>query len=183
MQLRFSPMIGGHPSYVAYDMAVCKAKPAHSRPPHDKCHCGFNAWHEREVALEYHNEIVRHEESSQLEYGAKTSIRSTALLRVRLSGDVVEAPLNAMNLNKWGYRASRQLVTDVFFDVKCYLCDNEATGLGITRKAYDLRQAPRGTMLRPVRPTCRKHEVRIILPPQALMKYNDVGIHLGLPSE
>lgn len=184
MSLRFRPMISPHPAYGLNETAICSVHSYHTMPPYDDCHCGFNAWQQAKVALEYFDSLERADSSCCQRYRLSRSLQCPALLRVRLSGDIIEGTLSAAEVNKWGYRASRQLITDVFFGAGCYQagCDAKAVGLSVTRHAYKLPRTP-GVMFRPVRPACTKHNIRVILQPKELMSSNDVGIHPTYPSE
>ena len=178
--IRFRPMIMAHPTYGLNDVATCALNRLHNEPPYDNCRCGFNAWHDSSVARDYASRVLQ---VHCLCYGGREKwVSCIALLRVRLEGDVIEGALDAMNLDKWGYRASRQQVTDVFFGDACNFCGDTAVGLSLNGKTTTLPKTPGGVLFLPVRPACSKCSP-VLFHPNELMASNDVGVHLGYPSE
>jgi len=160
--------------------ARCVTREGHAAPA-DGCRCGFNAWHDIASAYEYFYKWRRPREGGpQPRAGNVRVVNSVALLRVALSGHVIEGTLDVRTLNEWGYRASSQRVTDVFFETKCAFCAEPAVGLGVAQTKFTL---PETNLCQLVRPTCPNHQIRTILQPKDLMEHNDVGVHWGYPSE
>lgn len=178
--MRFRPMIMAHPTYGITDSARCAVKKDHSEPPYDGCRCGFNAWHDFTVARTYLREVIN---ARCLCYGGTDKwVSCVGMLYVRLEGDVIEGTLDAMNLDKWGYRSAVQRVTDVFFADTCGFCGGDADGLSTSGKTTTLPNVPGGVLFLPVRPACSKCSPAL-LHPNELMANNDVGVQLGYPSE
>lgn len=164
-------------TYGVDDQARCQQyEHLHGQVPDDDCRCGFNAWDELETVWVY-DRSVKHNSYIYPEW----AVRSLALLRVGLYGDLIDATMTIRfsggERKYWGYRSSRQRVSDIFFEKKCDSCEDVAFGLGLVY--YDLAW---GWTLRPL---CSTHleEARATVSLAALSQHNDVEIHWGYPSE
>ena len=186
-ELIFMPLIYRHMHYEVESMAVCHYAD-HKHPPHDGCRCGFNAWHDADQAVSYMQPYARY-------YSGKAGVtykgphkipvaasnNTLVILRVGLHGDVIEGSRPA-----WGYRAERQLVTDVFFNDICSLCPRDATCLGAVNSEYPLlwhlRHTTATSLL--VWPLCGRHAdlaVRSVKPSEIALR-NNVEVHWGYPA-
>ena len=153
-------------------------------PPEDSCKCGFNSWYDNGLAMRYMRFYQMLQPGYAYHYvdAAREFASSVVLLRVGMYGDVVEGTLNAGGKwEQWGYRASNQLVTDVFFDGKCAFCNARAKYVCATASAFINNEEE----LLPLRTYCAEHTIygQYILQPEGLSKRNDVGIYRELPSE
>lgn len=176
--IKFVPTIAHSVTYGMRDQARCVLRNSHPVPANN-CQCGFNAWHDVATAEQYLDGYRRLHEGRLCHIEQRPE--SLTLLRVALSGDVIEGTLSTMPTSAWGYRASKQQVTDIFFSTVCTFCRNDATGLALARKKYPV---PGDSGLHyPVRPSCGGHGIHLIIQPEQLMKHNDVAIHWGHPSE
>lgn len=182
--IRFKAVIKYSCTYGVEARAICRAPHRTHAAPDDQCRCGFNAWDSADLAVMYlydHRAFLdksasRFETSPPLGWS-----RSLTVLRVGLYGDVIEGTLDAgENWDKWGYRASDQLTTDVFFSGHCAACGDQARYIGATAKTSLMRST-----LIPLNPLCVQHANRseYILQPGSLSERNNVGIHLGFPSD
>lgn len=152
--------------------------------PNDLCRCGFNSWHEYETALRY----MRFYQALQLGHSYKfhpyIDFRwSVALLRVGVYGDVVEGTLKAgYDWHHWGYRASHQRVSDVFFDGMCIVpgCGKMGQYVCAGKMTYIYKE-----VLLPLRLHCPEHaaSAKYIFQHSGLSQRNDVGLYRKLPSE
>jgi hypothetical protein len=181
-------------AYGIHEQAVCY----HDSPecegldhdaPHRDGRCGFNAWEDRSVAVSYATRGMH-----KLSKKAKSRIRrglpvwrfdNTTLLYVGLYGRVIEGSMNlTQDWDKWGYRASHQVVSDVFLHDTCQMCSRPADMLyayrTIGRETLKDRNA-RNT----VRTVCKRHVRRsyALLDFDALSASNDTKLHWGRPSE
>lgn len=181
--LKFRSVVMGGPTYGVTAEATCLLYKDRHAAPDDSCKCGFNAWHDGQYALQYFD-FYRW---LQQRYVYRTPIHSLpnfigscALIRVGLSGDVVEGTINAGNdWLEWGYRASHQVVTDVFFDEYCASCDEKAVSI------CAMEAAPIGTEeVMPMRNYCSEHAeyAAHILPIRAIAWQNNVDIYRTTPS-
>lgn len=178
-----SVVLGGAP-YPLTATAECLLYRRRHKAPVDHCKCGFNAWDEREFAITYWCFFSQIQE--KYVYRAppgrgRVFVGSCVLLRVGLAGDVIEGTIDAgEKWQKWGYRASSQVVTDVFFDDTCAVCDKEANTLCVIENII-----VQDNNFYPLRNLCDRHidlsERALSLP--HLSCVNDVGVHIGLPSD
>ncbi len=176
-----SAVMGGRP-YPRVANAECLLYQHRHQAPVDNCKCGFNAWDELEFATTYWCLFSQIQE--KYVYRAppdrgKVFIGSCVLLRVGLAGDVIEGTIDAGNKwQEWGYRASSQTVTDVFFDETCAVCDEDAHTL------CAMQNVPvSDSDLYPLRNLCDQHIdlSERVLPLSHLSSVNDAGVHIGLP--
>jgi len=145
--------------------------------PNEYCRCGFNAWHDDDIALLYLVDKWRRRYELRAD--------SMVMQRVGLCGRVFEGTMDAAEWTYWGYRAAQQRVLDVFFGPLCMYvwdCCREAVYLGAFGNAHDPR---RKEHLRKLKPVCDMHmsAARDILDPGRLSDYNHVGIDWHYPSE
>ena len=180
--LKFKPLIVGAGIYDVDDRAVCFGHHPRHKVPGDRCRCGFNAWDNDDLAMRYigmrqESEIKRTQRIGHLPgYGW---FRSMVLLRVGMCGDIIEGTLDAgKGWDKWGYRASSQCVTDVFFDDYCSACDAKARYICAVSEEY-----VHNDKMLPLRSFCTEHAQygRYILQQASLSERNNVGIYWGPP--
>lgn len=181
--IRFRSVVMGGESYAADAEAQCFLYKERHAAPADMCRCGFNSWHESQIALHYLRFYQFVQSGVSYRYGPnyiRDFTKSIVLLRVGLCGDVVEGTLDAgRGWEQWGYRASRQLVTDVYFDTKCCVCGQYADRLGAVGKV-----SVRDEVLVPLVTFCSWHaKGQRILQKERLSIQNDIDIHWGIPSE
>lgn len=177
--LRLLPMISLNPSYGLSDRAKCLDR-LHSSPPYDWCRCGFNAWHDRDVAQRYG--AIKRSRRRLIYRGVPSKSLFTSLLYVRLEGEVVEATMDAEHLDEWGYRAARQQVADIFFVSVCEHCMRAPTdGFSLSSEKRCFAEVP-GVLFSHLQASCGACSPDL-LSPRELMAANDVGIHIGYPSE
>lgn len=181
--LRFrSVALSGGVSYGVDAQAECLFHDHES--PHDLCRCGYNSWHEYETALRYMRFYQALQVGPSYRYHPYINFRwSVGLLRVGAYGDVVEGTLNAgYGWHQWGYRASRQRVSDIFFDGTCIVpgCGKRGKCVCAGKMAHTHSES-----LYPLRLHCTEHaaSARFILQPSGLGQRNDVGVYRELPSE
>lgn len=181
--LRFRSVVMGGESYAADAQAQCFLYKEKHVAPDDACKCGFNSWHELQNALHYLRFYQFVQNGASYRYGPsyiRNFTKSIMLLRVGICGDVVEGTMNAgKDWQQWGYRASRQLVTDVYFDTRCCICNQNASHLGAGDNVSVWEE-----VLVPLVALCSQHAKGLrILQPERLSIQNDIDIHWGLPSE
>lgn len=180
--LRFSPAAISSSAYGVDALASCRMFGDIHTAPHDSCKCGFNSWNEYDTAVSY----MKFHQAMRVGYAFRYYPRSVfrlslALLRVGMYDEVVEGTLDAgTGWEKWGFRASRQLVSDVFFYGKCAACNAKARYVCATAKTRINDEE-----LYPLATFCAKHAAygHYILQLPALSRHNDVGIYRELPSE
>jgi hypothetical protein len=162
--LVFKPMFQSMDmKYNVADEAICASISAGHIAPDDGCRCGFNAWHDPNVAYNY----VR----------ANTGQLKPTLIRVGLKGQVVEGVLHATERwTYWGYRASDQLVTDVFLEKRCTTCGAEAHFVGVSAFTQGYWR---------LMPVCASHHgtVAHIIHLNSIALNNDVEMRWLNPSE
>lgn len=160
--LQFAPLHqDGIISAIGVDaVAECQQRPWHV-PPQDGCHCGFNAWHERETIRRF-----------KMTMNAGVNSSMVVQLRVGLYDDVVEGTLwtEGAGADVWGYRASHQRVADVFVSALCHHCQGVAETLERTRIDYAF-----GWCLQPACAKCATPQSSITLAELAVK--NNVEIH------
>lgn len=178
-----SVVMGGRP-YPREAKAECLLYHHRHKAPVDHCKCGFNAWDELDFATTYWCFFSQIQEQYVYQVSpdrSKLFIGSCVLLRVGLAGDVIEGTIDAGDKWKeWGYRASSQIVTDVFFEERCAICDEEAHTLcAMQNVSVD------DSDLYPLRNLCNQHIAlsERALPISYLSNENDVGVYIGLPSD
>lgn len=181
--LKFRSIVMGGPTYNVSAKAQCLLYSNRHNAPVDNCKCGFNAWHDSRYAMKYFD-FYRW---MQGRYAYRTLIQalpnfigSSALMRVGLSGDVVEGTIDAgKEWQEWGYRASHQIVTDVFFDESCAICDKKAKKICVM-PTVSLGQED----VSPIRNSCSEHTkfATRVLSTDFIARLNDVGIYRKLPS-
>lgn len=180
--LRFSPAAISCETYGVDSYAECRMVGDLHVAPDDSCKCGYNSWDDLGIALDY----MKMHQSLRVGYAFRYPPRSIfrlslAMLRVGMYDDVIEGTLDAgLGWNKWGYRASKQRVSDIFFDGKCAACSAEAQYICATVKT----RTPYGEDLYPLASFCEAHTVYglRVLDLAALSLQNDVGTHMRLPS-
>lgn len=178
-----SVVLGGTP-YPRMATAECLLYRHRHQAPADFCKCGFNAWDEREYAITYLCFFSQIQEKYVYRVPpdrGKVFIGSSVLLRVGLAGDVIEGTIDAGDKwQEWGFRASTQVVTDVFFEETCAICDEEAHTLCAMQNV-----SLHDNSLYPLRNLCDKHIdlSERVFPLSYLSSVNDVGVYVGLPSD
>lgn len=182
--LVFMPLVCRDIPYGVNDVAVCR-RYGHSRPPADRCKCGFNAWNDIDQAISYAllppgtMITVAHHGNHKLP--VHSANETLAILRVGLHGSVLDCIEPA-----WGFRAEKQRVGNVFFNSGCALCSADATALGVMNTEYPLSPQQRA-----VNDTsyllwslCNRHHhmARRIVDPTDIATRNNVKIHWGYPT-
>lgn len=157
-------------SYGVDAKALCITGNPHAVPDND-CTCGFHAWQDKQDALGYLADRRTHDFSTR----RNPNTKSHALLRVGLYNDVIEGTLpHAMTnwTDQWAYRAESQLVYDIEFEKKCFLCSSTAVRLGTNRKFAVVKG---GVELHPLRMLCTGHIYQPV-DSSKVMKLNDVMV-------
>lgn len=89
--------------------AACTQRPYHNAPS-PGCGCGFNAFHEQTAARSYMARPWRGQHNTS----------NLVLLRVGLAGRIIDG--THKDNSTWGYKAQRQVVTDMFVPANCRVC-------------------------------------------------------------
>lgn len=181
--LKFRSIVMGGPTYAVSSQAQCLLYNKRHNAPEDNCKCGFNAWHDPQYAMKYFDFYSWMQQRCVYRtpiHSLPNFIGSSALVRVGLSGDVIEGTINAgYDWQEWGYRASHQVVTDIFFDEYCTVCNEKAVSI-CAMKAISLGQE----MVMPLRNCCFEHAAyaTYVLPVERIQRINNVDIYCNLPS-